>query len=156
MIESDIDRFHTYGSELAAAVENALPAWVRGAVERLLPRATLTEEAASRLDADIISAIEQAGEVVGRLRDLLARDIDDQWTNPLSILREAAVYPTAILSAHGVAPVGRDRHAQRIHPDDIYDLSPASFSDFGPEVHEQGILWGAAKAHLHLQRRKRS
>ncbi len=148
MIEADIDLFHRYGTELADAVERALPDWVRQAVERFLPpdpELGRTVEAAGRAAADDIGA---------RLRDLLARDIDGQWTNPLSILRAAAVHPTRVLAANGVPPVERDRHARRIHPDDIYDLTPSSFSDFGPEVHELGIRWGAAKAHLHLRRRR--
>ncbi len=66
------------------------------------------------------------------------------------------MYPTRILAARGIAPVERDRHARRIHPDDVYDLTPASFADFGPEVHELGITWGAAKAHLHLQQRRQA
>ena len=33
------------------------------------------------------------------------------------------------------------------------DLSPGAFSDFGEAAHEAGLLWGAAKAHLHLRQR---
>ena len=154
MRETSAERFHTYGSELAAAVEAALPGWVRSSVERFLPPGSLSAEETARLDAEIESAgCAAAADVGGRLRDLLARDIDDQWTNPLSILRTAAVHPTSILAARRLPPVDRDRHAQRIHPDDIYDLAPAAFVDFGADVHELGITWGAAKAHLHLQRR---
>ncbi|MDH3302728.1 MAG: hypothetical protein OES24_19695 [Acidimicrobiia bacterium] len=157
MVEGDDERFHRHGSELAAAVEAALPAWVRASVERTVPPGSLSADAAAKLDADIDAAGRAAAtDIGGRLRDLLARDIGDQWTNPLSILRAAAVYPTRILAARGIAPVERDRHARRIHPDDVYDLTPGSFADFGPEVHELGITWGAAKAHLHLQQRRQA
>lgn len=155
MVETDDDLFNRYGSDLASAVEAALPSWVRASVERLLPPGSLSVEAARKLDEEIEAAGRAAVNDVGRrLRDLLGRNLDDQWTNPLSILRTASVYPTSILDAHGIAPVERDRHARRIHPDDVYDLTPGSFADFGPEVNERGISWGAAKAHLHLKRRK--
>ena len=155
MTDKDIDRFHRYGSDLASAVEEALPAWVRASVERFLPLDPQDGEPTTGLVGETeVAGRAAASEIGDRLRDLLARDIDDQWTNPLSILRTALVYPTKVLSAHGVDPVERDRHAQRIHPDDVYDLAPASFADFGPDVHEHGIRWGAAKAHLHLQRRR--
>ncbi len=155
MVETNVDLFQRYGSALADAVEEALPGWVQASVERHLQPGSLPADAR----ADIESEIERAGraavaDVGGRLRDLLGHGPDDQWTNPLSILRTAAAYPTQILKDHGVAPVERDRHAQRIHPDDIYDLTPGAFADFGPEVHEHGITWGAAKAHLHLQNRR--
>lgn len=155
MVENDNDLFHRYGADLASAVEEALPAWVRASVQRFLPPGSLSGEAAEKLDEEIEGAGRAAVADIGpRLRDLLAVDLDDQWTNPLSILRTATAYPTSILDAYGIAPVERDRHAQRIHPDDVYDLTPGSFADFGPEVHERGITWGAAKAHFHLQRRK--
>ena len=156
MTEGETERFERYGAELAAAVEAALPAWIRTAVERFIPPGSTSADATATLESDLYAAANQAVSEVGtELRALLARDIDDQWTNPLSILRSAAVYPTRILAARGVAPVARDRHAQRIHPDDTYDLTPANFAEFGPDVHERGINWGAAKAHLHLRRRRR-
>jgi putative CocE/NonD family hydrolase len=39
-------------------------------------------------------------------------------------------------------------------PDDAYDLGPASFADIDPSLHEPGLMWGAAKAHVHLARRR--
>ena len=157
MVEGDDALFHRYGSDLASAVEAALPAWIRASVERYVPPGSLDPEASATLDARIEKAGKAAVADIGsRLRDLLARDLDDQWTNPLSILRAASTYPTGILGGLGVAAVERDRHARRLHPDDLYDLTPGSFADFGPDVHELGITWGAAKAHLHLQRRRRA
>ena len=157
MVESDDDLFRRYGSDLASAVEAALPSWVRASVERYVSPGLLDNEASATLNARIEEAGKAAvADIGGRLRDLLARDLDDQWTNPLSILRAASAYPTGILSGLGVAPVDRDRDARRLHPDDLFDLTPGSFADFGPEVHELGITWGAAKAHIHLQRRRRA
>ena len=39
-------------------------------------------------------------------------------------------------------------------PDDLYDLTPGSFRDLDPALHEPGLEWGAAKAHVHLARRR--
>ena len=91
-----------------------------------------------------------------RIRTLLSMDLDEQATNPLALLRSAVRYPTEVLAAHGVPPVDRDEFAVRAFPDDVYDLSPASFGDVHPDLHEPGLVWGAAKAHVHLQRRVRS
>ncbi len=153
MVDRDVELFHSYGAALADAVEAALPGWVRRSVEQRLP--------SGNRDADLEADIESAGRTAatrigGRLRELLAADIDEQWTNPLSVLRAAVGFPTAILAARGVPPMQRDRDARRIHPDDAYDLTPGGFADFGPDVHEHGIKWGAAKAHLHLRRRSGS
>jgi hypothetical protein len=61
-----------------------------------------------------------------------------------------------VLVEAGVAPVRRDPHAERLFPDDVYDLAPAAFADLDPSVHEPGLVWGAAKAHVVLARRRRS
>jgi hypothetical protein len=93
-------------------------------------------------------------EVEPRLRELLAADVDDQRSNPLAILRQAARHPTEVLARAGVPPVERDAHAERLFPDDVYDLGPAAFADLGTDVHEPGLVWGAAKAHVILRRRR--
>ena len=80
--------------------------------------------------------------------------MDEQRQNPLSILRGAVRYPTRVLRAVGAQPVARDEFDERSFPDDEFALTPAAFADFGPAVHEAGIMWGAAKAHVHLQRRR--
>jgi hypothetical protein len=50
--------------------------------------------------------------------------------------------------------VPRDEFSVRSFPDDAYDLSPASFADVDPALHEPGLAWGAAKAYVHLARRR--
>jgi hypothetical protein len=59
-----------------------------------------------------------------------------------------------VLAAAGVPPVERDAHARRLFPDDVYDLGPAAFADLSAEVHQTGVVWGAAKAHVILRRRR--
>lgn len=140
-----------YGRSLADGIERALPAWVAAAVALRLPPA----ERADHQDAIVAAGQAAAADVGGRVRELLALDIDEQWTNPLSLLRSAIRYPNEILRAAGVAEVGRDAQATRFQPDDVYDIAPASFADLAPELHDLGISWGAAKAHVHLRRRHR-
>ncbi len=89
------------------------------------------------------------------VRALLAADIDEQRTTPLTLLRQAVKYPTAVLREAGVPPVERDRFAEAAFPDDIYDLSAATWSDIDPALTELGITWGAAKAFEHKRRRRR-
>ena len=145
-----------YSSALVDAVAAALADWVVRAVEQRwiswqqkdLPRS---------IRAAAEAAGEQAlGEVLPRLSALVATDVDAQRTNPLSIIRAAVIYPTRVLADAGVPPVRRDAEAERLFPDDVYDLTPASFSDVGPSVHEPGLVWGAAKAHVVLRRRGQS
>jgi hypothetical protein len=143
-----------YAAALADAMVAALPGWVERGVERVLTayRGGIDpneREAAAR-------AGRAAGDDVGpRVAALLATDIDDQRTGPLSLVRGAVGYPTAVLREAGVPPVVRDEVAERQFPDDLYDLTPTSFGDLDPSLSELGLMWGAAKAHVHLARRRR-
>ncbi|MDH3754826.1 MAG: hypothetical protein OEU32_13210 [Acidimicrobiia bacterium] len=147
----DLAAFAELGDALVDAVRRALPAWVEACV---------AERSAPAIAAPGISsaAVDEAGraassDIGDRLRELFSKDIDEQLTTPLSILRAAVTYPTALLAAAGVAALARDDFATRMFPHDPYDLSPAGFADFGPEVAECGLAWGAAKAFVHLRRR---
>jgi len=140
---------------LAEAIEQALPGWVERSVARLAIAFH------GRVDDDVRAAATEAGrraatEVGAEVRDLLALDIDDQRTTPLSLLRGAVRYPTEVLRAAGVPPVVRDESQERLFPDDDYDLAPANFADVSPDLAEVGLAWGAAKAFTHLQRRRES
>ncbi|MEZ5227993.1 MAG: hypothetical protein R2710_15365 [Acidimicrobiales bacterium] len=53
-----------------------------------------------------------------------------------------------------VSPADRDPFAVQTFPDDLYDLAPATFADIDEALHEPGLMWGAAKAHVHLSRRR--
>ena len=83
---------------------------------------------------DVQAAARQAGRdaqgaVVERLRQLLETDIDEQWTTPLSIVRDAVVFPSRVLQEAGVPPVERDEFAEAAFPGDEYGLAPATFTD---------------------------
>ncbi|MGI8685721.1 MAG: hypothetical protein ACR2MO_11665 [Acidimicrobiales bacterium] len=139
---------------LATAVEAALPGWVVRSVERLLVAFAGDADPAVVDEARAAGHVAQA-EVGARLRALLGADIDEQRANPLSLLRAAVVHPTAVLHRAGVPPVVRDDFAEANFPDDVYDLTPASFADLDPSLHEPGIEWGVAKAWAHKQRHSR-
>lgn len=143
-----------YGEALTVAVEAALGPWMAAAVDARLP-AGLGPALRADVDRALAEATDRAvADVGGKLRRLLALDLDDQWTNPLSIIRQAVAYPTAVLAAAGAPPAARDDTDAALHPDDVYGLVPLAFGDLGPEVHERGMEWGAAKAHVHLTRRR--
>jgi hypothetical protein len=132
---------------LADGVEAALPRWVEASVDRVLVAY------AGRADPGVMSEGRLAGarardDIGRRVRALLEMDADEQWTNPLSIVRDAVVYPTEVLRAAGVPPVVRDPVAEEQFPDDDYDLTPTRFADLGQDLHEVSLEWGAAKAFV--------
>jgi hypothetical protein len=141
------------GQELAQELEIALPGWVEARVRFIYQAWTLdwSEEIAS----DAQEAGKKCATEVGlRLRELLESGIEQQDTNPMSILRSATSYPTQVLKNHDVPPIERDDFLEDTFPDDVYGLTPAAFSDFGQTAQELGIAWGAAKAHTHLSKRR--
>ncbi len=76
-------------------------------------------------------AIERAVQAVRvGLHDLVVTDVDAQRTTPLTIVRGALL------------PFG-----DPLPP-------PAALGELSEEAGEAGIMWGAAKAHLHLSRRR--
>lgn len=142
-----------YATELAGGVEAALGPWVeRVVVERAEQwRPGSGPEVAGPAAA---AGAKAASDVGARVRALLETDVDEQATGPLAVLRQAVRYPTEVLVDAGMPPVVRDEFAERAFPDDIYDLAPATFADLNPALHEPGLVWGAAKAHVVLTRRR--
>ena len=145
--------FHRYGAALADAVDLALADWVERCVVSVLVAQGADVPGAVRAEALAAGRAARA-DVVPRLRTLLATDVDAQATGPLSLLRDAVRYPTEVLLAAGAAPVDRDDFAVRAFPDDPFDLSPATFGDIDERLAEPGLRWGAAKAYVHLARRR--
>ena len=137
--------------ELADAIGTAIPGWVERCVDQRY-RASLGAPPREVTDAARAAGEAARAEVAPRVRALLDADIDAQWTTPLTLIRDAVPYPTRVLVEAGVPPVARDRFGQERFPDDAYDLTPATFSDLGPEVAEPAIAWGAAKAWVHRRR----
>ena len=142
-----------YGDELVHAVESAVGEWVQSRVVAVLcaQGRPIDERTTALIRA---ACVEATSAVVAQLKAVLALDVDEQRQNPLSILRSAVRYPTQVLRTVGAQPVARDEFDERAFPYDEFALTPAAFADFGPAVHDAGITWGAAKAHVHLQRRR--
>lgn len=140
-----------HADALALAVADALPRWVERCVDRVYrawngpPPAAVTSAAAEAGRA-------ARADIGPRVRDLLARDIDEQSTTPLALLREGTRYPTRVLQDAGVPGVERDPMDQAMFPDDTYGLGPASFAEVDPALGDLGLTWGAAKAWVHRRR----
>ena len=140
-----------YAAELADGIEAALPGWVEECVEAVMTRwkgsvptgvAEAATEAGRRAQSD----------VGPKVRALLEQDIDEQRGTPLTLIRKAVAYPTEVLEAAGAPSVPRDDFAHHAFPDDVYDLSPATFGDLEPNLADAGLAWGAAKAFEHKRR----
>ncbi|HEX3623663.1 MAG TPA: hypothetical protein VHT97_15215 [Acidimicrobiales bacterium] len=142
----------SHGTALADAVVDALPGWVERSVARLVTAWTGAPPEPQVVELSRDAGRRAAAEVGAEVRALLEADVDEQRTTPLSLLRAAVRYPTEVLRAAGVPPVERDAIQQRLLPDDVYDLSPATFADVDPALAEPGMLWGAAKALAHRRR----
>jgi hypothetical protein len=150
---SDDEVLARHAADLADDIERVLAPWVVRCVERVAD--AWRPGSSGALAGEAADAGRRAAREVGpRVRALLATDVDQQPTGPLAIVREAVRYPTEVLAAAGVPPVARDEFAERAFPEDVYDLSPASFADLDPSLSEAGIVWGAAKAHVVLTRRR--
>ncbi len=137
---------------LADAVDAAIVPWLVGAVVRRAADAGRTGPEVEQAAAQ--AAASAAEETMPRIRTLLAEDIDVQATTPLALLRAAVGPATDALADLGVPPVERDDFEQRAFPDDVYALAPVAFEDLAPEVRGPGLEWGAAKAFVHLSRRR--
>jgi hypothetical protein len=56
---------------------------------------------------------------------------------------------TAVLEAAGIPPVERDEFAERMFPDDRYDVTPATLADLGDDdLGPLQLAWGLAKAKV--------
>jgi hypothetical protein len=145
-----------HAGALVAAVDAALVGWVERSVEDRWRRANGGAPVPDALRASARAVGQQVrADLVPQLRALLDVDVDEQRTNPLAILRRAVPAVTEVLRSAGVPPLVRDADAERLFPADVYDLTPAAFADLDPSVHEPGLVWGAAKAHVVLARRRR-
>ena len=137
--------------KLADGIVHALPGWVVTAVQSRL--ANMDSETREAAEAAGRAAVADIGTEVSRL---LAADVDDQRENPLALLRRAVRYPTEVLFAAEAPPIERDDFAVERFPDDVYDLTPASFADIHPDLQTPGLEWGAAKAFVHRRRHRHS
>jgi hypothetical protein len=149
----DATTLEAYARALADGIDATLATWV---VRSVL---TLVMAWSGQVEADVALAAEEAGQqaradIGAAVRGLLEADIDAQTTTPLALVRRAVRYPTEVLAAAGVGEVERDAFAEAAFPDDVYDLSPATFADIDPSLADVGLAWGAAKAWTHKRRHR--
>ena len=137
---------------LLADTRRLAPSW--------LERATRAAAAAGGVplpddDAELGTVVTEATDhLLTELAHLLATDVDEQRTNPLSLFRDAIAGPTALLQRRHVPPPASDPFVADRFPADVYGLGPAAWADIDPELHESGITWGAWKAMTVLRRRR--
>ena len=148
---SDAAQLAEPAAELLRVAERVTAPWLR----------RITVDAATRHGADASEWDDLAPtvatathELLERLGALLATDVDEQRTNPLSLYRAAVVHVTSLLHARGVPAPAPDAFADEHFPDDPYRLGPAAWSDVDPDLHTPGLTWGAWKAMTVLQRRR--
>jgi len=140
-----------HAEALADAIDRSLPGWVERCVERV-HRERVGPPSGPVLAAAAAAGQEAQADIGARVRALLAAPSDEQWTTPLTLLREGAAYPTRVLLEAGVAPRERDPMDTVMFPNDVYALGPATFADLAPDLAEPGLAWGAAKAWVHRRR----
>ena len=133
---------------LRDALAEKVPQWAATVVQALTPEPDSPEsdEAVERVRTTAET------ETVPELTRLLDTDIDAQWCSPLDVVRTLVPVLTDTLDQLGAAARPRDARSQELMPDDIYAITPATFADIHPSLHEPGLGWGAAKAHVHLRR----
>ena len=141
------------GAALADAVVAALPAWVERSVRNLLVAFAGTADPAA-VERAREAGHRAADEVGPELRRLLAADVDRQWANPLAVVRRAVSFPTAVLAAAGVPPVVREEYDEAHFPEDVYGLTPRTFTDLDPSLQDVALVWGAAKARASMVRHR--
>jgi hypothetical protein len=144
----DDARLRRFADELAAGLVADLAGW---------SRRVLVERGADPDDPRTDRAVERFRRgVVDEVRAVLVADVDAGRGSPLDVIRRGLGPLTELLAESGVPPAVRDEFEQRTFPDDLYGLAPASFADIDPALHDPGIAWGAARAHVHLRRRRAS
>ena len=146
-LADDEAQLAAFAFDLADHVEVAIPGWV----DR-----SLREKGGIVFDpaAAIGIAAETTAAVMPALRAALAADVDAGAGSPLAALRAGVGPMTECLAAWGAPRPPRDEFQERQFPNDPYELGPAAFADIDPGLHEPGLLWGAARAHVHLRRRR--
>ncbi len=135
-----------YAQPLYEALRVAVPEWVTLCLNRFGIASHGVQDAGEHAWESIAVALRKALDLSNAA----------PGPNPLAVLRRVAVVPTELLRAAGASLPVRDEFNVRRSPDDVYDLEPATWRDFGDQIHDLGIIWGAAKTHAHLAARAKS
>ena len=123
-----------YAAAAGGRVVAALPGWVeRSVAERCRPWRARSAGGAGRSAARPRRRRARPTSSPA-LRALLATDVGRAAHEPArDPARAAARTPPTCCAAAGVPAVVRDEHAERLFPDDDYDLGPAAFADLDPD-----------------------
>lgn len=149
---SDVD-IAAIAADLHRAALAATPVWVEHSIASVVGAQRLTyPDDFGHTFADVQQRA--LAFIDSRLGELLATDIDRQRTTPLSIFRDAVRFPSEALHGLGARPIVRSDMSRWAFPNDPYELSPIQLADIDEDLHRTGIMWGAAKAAVHLQRRR--
>lgn len=125
--------------QLAAALVAAFPQFVEGKLAAL----------GVEPDTEVVYAAEAGCISLGHaLNELVHASLPMQSESPLQLVRMATKPLAEALAATGVPVPMRDGSAVEIHPEDVYDLYPASPSELGEEVWQLHVQWGLEKARV--------
>lgn len=146
-LQDDEAALQRYASVLLDATAQVIEIWIHDSIVTRNPDLAALPAASEAVETG-------SKAIMGELRTLLMSDIAEQTNGPLQILRAGTRFASAVLADADTPTIARDAFAQQAFPDDVYDLAPANFADVDPSLHEPGLVWGAAKAHVHLRRRR--
>jgi hypothetical protein len=140
-------------AELLRVAADVVPGWLLRLTTGTCDRAAVRLD---RADRDLVDRMvdDTTSSLLVALRGLLASDVDEQRTTPLSLFRAAVAAPTALLDQLGATPPPPDPLDGNRFPDDPFGLGPATWSDVDPALHRPGLVWGASKAMIVLTRRR--
>lgn len=143
--------YTTTCDELVSALDGAIPQWL----------ATISTQRGYPLAVEDPLVVDVHATMMHDLRDAYGGDGAeasavplDSVRNPLDILRRGVGPLNERLAAEAIEEPQRDEVQRELFPDDLYDLAPGAFVELGDAVHNAGLRWGAAKAHLHLIRHR--
>jgi hypothetical protein len=149
----DDQRLAEIAADLLDAMVDAIPAWVRRTVEA---RAAGSEIALDEPQRGRIAQVasDLAAALTPQLEQVLTADVDGGSGSPLAVVRSGTGTLNDLLDELGIPRPARDDFSVSRFPEDRHDIGPAAFVDIDESVHEPGIMWGAARAHVHLRRRR--
>lgn len=152
-LSDDERRLGELSAELLDGVLAAIPGWIERVVAERSETATRTLPPEHRRRIDRASAA-LTRLLEGPLQTVLLADVDAGAGSPLAVLRANNGPLNALLDELAVPRPARDPFEAERFPDDHHGVGPASFTDIDPALHDRSLVWGAARAHVHLRRRR--
>lgn len=147
-LADDEIRLAQISADLLAEVRAAAPTWLLDRARALCGAARVEPTGLEEAVAEAVAVLDP------EIERILLADPDAGAGSPLAAIRASTRPVTEQLRSLGVPPVLRDAFAVENFRDDVYDFGPAAFGDIDESLHEPGLLWGAARAHVHLRRRR--